>query len=75
MPFRAYKAHVGLPKRRWEERVALQAQITQVYPGMAVEFVHGSCIRLIGVEAPDRASAAVVVPLLDKLLDEQDAKQ
>ena len=75
MPFRAYKAHVGLPKRRWDERVALEAQIGLSYPGMGIEFVENSQIRLIGVEAPDRASAAIVVPLLAKLLDEQDEKR
>lgn len=39
---------------------------------MIVKFVEDSEIRLIGVEAPDRASAAVVVPSLDKLLQEQN---
>ena len=70
MPFQSYKARVGLPKHRWDERIAMEAQIGLAYPGMGVEFVEDSRIRLIGVEAPDRASASVVVPLLDKLLDE-----
>lgn len=74
MPFREYKAHVALPNSLWDERFALEAQIGLFCPGMAVQFEQDSQLKLIGVEAPDRASAATILPFLEKLIADQSQK-
>ena len=72
MPFRAYKAHVAVPKRQWKDKETLKVIIQTAYPNMEVDFVENTRLALLGVEAPDPSSAAIVVPLLEKLLEEHN---
>lgn len=68
MPFRQYKAEVGIPTPQWAERAKVERAITVAYPGMKVEFRENTRLHLVGVQAPDRQSAAVILPALDLLV-------
>lgn len=68
VPFRAYTAHIRVPKAREDQRTNLRAKIHAIYPGMKLEFSDAPEVSLIGVNAPDKESAKIVVPQIDKLI-------
>jgi hypothetical protein len=66
--FTEFVARVGIPKRRFCDRAEIRRIIRRVFPNIQIEFEENSTTRLIGVEAPDQKSAAIVVPLLTKVV-------
>ena len=59
-----------MPRQRWYEREKLQEIISTAYPRMKIEFSEDPRVRLVGLDAPDKSSAAAVVPKLDQLVED-----
>jgi len=70
--FKQFIARVGIPSANSTERKSIERAIGDAYPGMKVRFENASRLSLIGVEAPDRQSAALVLPLLEKIISDAD---
>jgi hypothetical protein len=70
--FKQFIARVGIPSAHSTEQQSIERAIGDAYPGMRVRFENAPKLLLIGVEAPDRQSAALVLPLLEKIISGAD---
>ena len=66
--FKQYTVRIGIPESKAAEREQLKMAIASTYPGMRIKFEFTRRVTLLGVEGPDLQSAAIILPLLDKLI-------